>query len=97
MEPKYTPDGLPVVTEQTYESTISSIGKDLRLNESLGAELIRKIKRENPFINQVLENLVKTLGECDFVDGVNLGLISAYELLRRQSEANKLNEASSAQ
>jgi len=89
---EHTQDGLTVVSKPTYESVVSSMEKDRKLDKSFAEKVGQKIQKENPFVVKPLEDILQFYGEGEFGDGVAFGISIAYELLRNQSANDKLEE-----
>ena len=89
-EPKYTPDGLPVVSEETLIAMDDLFNKKEDKNKDIGS--FRKyLQKENPNLVSLMDGFVNCqVGSVDFLYGFINGMIVMYESLRRQSGANKL-------
>ncbi len=90
MKPKYTKEGLPVVSEANYKSLVHILQKEMR-HKFFGDDFSEKLKKENSFIHSALDAVLREYGECDYPDGVAFGIMFTYELLRRQGGANQLD------
>ena len=91
---RYTLDGLPVLRSETIPAMYEDfLGDDLvaRMNE-----LIAVVNKENPAVSQYLmamDNSLRTLGvEDDHLLAVRINVLLFYELLRRESQAYKLDD-----
>lgn len=95
MTEKYTPEGLPIVSDATLEVFLRDLqrqgleGRQARLLQ----DLAQKIQSENPVfwqeITQYREDSKNySPNPKDHGLGVLAGAIIGYELLRRQAEAN---------
>ena len=84
----YTPDGLPVVTKETVTSLAGIVQRELH-SYVCDAGMLRQIETENPLVYRIIESLKK---RCDNerYRAYAFGMYFTYELLRRQSAANKL-------
>lgn len=95
MAAKYTPEGLPVVSKDNYESLIGIWMREWKRAQkkpTVEDVLVRRLEKDNPLIMKVVSGSVRSLGEGEFCDGLAFGVAMTYELLRRQSEANKLEK-----
>ena len=98
--PKYTNEGLPIVSEETIDiylrdisirsDEISSKMLAIRCVDLIGTQL----EQENPLL-YLMEQLQITDYTKTELDAYRFGFASAYGLLRRQAEINKLEERSS--
>ena len=91
--PKYTQDGLPVITKEIYESYFSLLKREIIKKDIVSSDFEERLREENPLLYNTLEQIVKECGKCEFSDGVSFGFFFVYEILRNQSAANKLNES----
>ncbi len=91
-EPKYTPDGLPVVSEatcQAYNFLLKRSGKDLG---TCLEDYCSRLRKENPVLAEglgILANARTTKGDS-VAAAILLGSFMTYDFLRRQAAANKL-------
>lgn len=97
MKPKYTPEGLPILTKSTLEMHYI---EEKRLERETDDGLMRvmetrakEIFDENPVFEQALEKFCK---EYHF-EGMDKLCVQAagvyvYQLMKRQAEVNKLEE-----
>ena len=81
---KYTKQGLPIVSEATYDSIFAIFSKG-----SVEEALVENLLQENPVVYRALEDVLKASHD-DMHHGIILGIGFVYELLRRQAEANQL-------
>jgi len=84
----YTPDGLPVISEETilYLTSLFNRKDDLYMGDFKD-----RLEVENQNLNSFFEGML-SCGEAD-IENKNafiVGFFFAYEALRRQSAANKL-------
>ena len=91
--PKYTPGGLPIVTQETA----NMLARDLTgANPISDKDLAAIIYAENRFITTYISLTVLDVqrrgASKDVVQATKLGMLNVYELLRRQADANKLEE-----
>ena len=90
-KPKLTEDGLPVVSIDSVKS-FTEILKRERNMDQVADNIKERLLKENRRIYNFVDGVYKQYGESDFVDGVAFGVAITYELLRKQSEANKLEK-----
>ncbi len=94
-ERKYTSEGLPIVSQATMEVLARDLG-------ARGLEYIlqnlRRLVQTNVHAGQFLGiysdviSKIEGRDDTDFKKGLVMGYLCAYELLRRQAEANKLEK-----
>ena len=85
-EPKLTPEGLPVVTEHTGHS----LNHDVSSSASFSlAETYNRIRVYNPVLAEIIDVFAKQFDE-ETRGVARAKMIGIYELLRRQAEANQL-------
>lgn len=95
MKNKYTPEGLPVLTEETLEMHFV---EEKKLDGESEGNLIRVMERrakeifgENPVLEKALDKFCRKYG----FDGLEEAYVQAagvyvYQLMKRQAEINKL-------
>lgn len=95
---KYTQEGMPIISKDTYRTFIVTIRpRDIK-EGTFGRDFYRRLKGklmkkgENPLIIKALDDLLDGVGEGEFCDGAAFGVFFTYELLRQQMVANKLEE-----
>ena len=86
LEQKYTPDGLPVVTEANFNALVNILQKGT-LDERLGC--LARMREENPILYSAIQGIIENEAE-GYVLGVFTAAFIIYESLRRQESANKL-------
>ncbi len=87
-----TPDGMPVISQETFATLGALVLRETK-KSPVGRDFARQLEHENPVIYHVLEQLLDSFGECEYCDGVGFGIYATYELLRRQSAANRLHKS----
>ncbi len=87
-KPKLTPDGLPVVSRDNLHALLELSGT---AQEKYQEEFEERLRRENPGLYHEINHIMQLseLGE-EYLSGVGFGVMLAYESLRRQLAANKL-------
>jgi len=91
---KYTPNGLPVITQDTIDlffrdnAQIDREGFDSVLKNI--ERLTEHLSSTNPHITKALDRFAQEYGANRFES--YLGGIFVYELLKRQAEVNRLEE-----
>lgn len=95
---RQTPDGLPVL----QEGILDVLQRDSRQyasekkTQKFLEDIKRRIEHENPlYLEEIKRHARDTLSNGlsqDVAIGIIIGAETGYELLRRQAEANKLNE-----
>jgi len=88
VDERYTTEGLPIVSEATAEVWLRDYKNRSSQNRDMFGEIERKIVSDNPRIQEVIDICRGISGTENFY----LGFLVAYDLLRRQAEANKLAE-----
>lgn len=91
--PKQTQEGLPIVTQDIANLLARDlVGQNPISNE----DLITKIDTDNPIITKYILGTASNIQQRGVPSGVVqeaiLGMLNVYELLRRQADANKLEE-----
>ncbi|GEM_PF-2086376 len=89
-DPLTTRDGLPVVSQDTCESTRDLLIRATESSDGL-AELVFDMSEQQPDLYQ---SFVATLGAYESATqaaAVTVGFFTAYESLRRQAASNKLS------
>ena len=89
----YTPDGLPVVSEDQVKSYLAHLER-LKQEGTLGeytVELFERLEEDNPELVYSIAAAIDAL-PAELAEEVGAHLFGVYELLRRQAEANKLAE-----
>jgi hypothetical protein len=93
-QPKHTSEGLPIVTKETIGAFPFMLGKRV-VSEKEALSALERITNDNPelgkFITTTMVELEKRMG-AEYASGYLTGAFGAYELLRRQGEANNLKE-----
>ena len=89
-ESKYTPDGLPVVTEDNLLALVEILEKRTQIS----LDFLTKLKNENPGLGDLLTEINKDYkeNERDYVCGILGGAMLVYESLRRQAAVNRLEK-----
>jgi|TARA_Y100000310_G_C20257529_1_gene612065 hypothetical protein len=92
-KPKHTQEGLPMVTQDIANLLARDlVGQNPISNE----DLITRIDTENPIITKYILGTASNIQQIgvprDVVQEAILGMLNVYELLRRQADANKLEE-----
>ena len=86
----YTPDGLPVVNEETI-LYLTSLFK--RKDDTYMDDFKARLERENPSLNSFFESMLNcNEASVENKNAFLVGFFFAYESLRRQSESNKLEK-----
>ncbi len=88
---KYTPEGVPVISDGTYLSTIGILKRDSR-NTTFGKEIKERLGQENPLIFRMIDEITRYYGEGEFSDGFAVGASMVYEMIRRELAAGRLEE-----
>lgn len=85
-EPKYTPDGLPIVSKETL-TALNALAKRLDI-----VKFLDRVRNENPNLYEELEQIFSSDDKYpeNFVQAFTTGFGFCYESLRRQAAANKL-------
>ena len=91
-QPKYTSEGLPVITRETFDALRSDY-TDITADKE---DLRRSMQRENPLIWAYVERTDVAIEDRGFPEDVGTSasfyMLTIYGLLRRQAEANKLED-----
>ena len=91
---KYTADGMPVISKATLASLVDIFKRELRDRSFVQKEL-NQLRGENPVLRELWYKIYReNHGKGDhyngFANGFMGGVYMTYELLRRQSGANKM-------
>lgn len=91
MAEKYTPQGLPIISSSTFKVFL----RDTRVRDEIQLqEWLRIIKEENPGVADYLQYISDVTG--DFPTNARSYMLQTamglYMMIRRQAEANKLEE-----
>jgi hypothetical protein len=92
---KHTPEGLPVVSEETlkaYEEE-NERRSNRKGDNATNINLSKIMERENPFLNRYLQTTVGSyLLQNQIQESINFleGATRIYDILRRQAQANTL-------
>lgn len=89
VDSKYTLDGLPVISAETIVAAIDILSRLDTKKENL----IDRIKEENPNLFALVTQIVRSGSPTtDYKVGFWSGTMTVYELFRRQTAANKLED-----
>ncbi|MEK6937104.1 MAG: hypothetical protein AABW58_03470 [Nanoarchaeota archaeon] len=97
-KPKYTSDGLPVISPENIETYGKLYLRDLKRAgiEDVFKVFLEKLEKENHNLCTLLVSAIenrRALGfSDDYLTGLIIGARAVYEALRRQSAANKLEK-----
>jgi hypothetical protein len=82
----------PIVSEDTVNSTFKSIIDVIK--DGLTAATINQIRNENPILTDFVDSYCSVLATVDRASSVYfvMGVLSTYLLLKRQFEADVLNQ-----
>lgn len=87
-KPKYTPEGLPVLSEDVSAAFL----RDLKMGpEHMTDDIIKNIAITNERIASYMASAVLSYPEA-YQNRILGHLCCLYELLRRQADANKMGE-----
>lgn len=87
---KYTEEGLPVISKETFESLATYLDRELTRGSDFGVEVYDLLKKENPVITDVMQRALLRYPGTDFSDGVNFGVVFLYKLFKEQGASNEL-------
>jgi hypothetical protein len=91
-KPKYTPEGLPVVSKNTMEISKKEFSpEDIEALKKYSIECINRITESNPEVMNFMDNVVSSM-PYEHQPTVSLALVCLYELLRLQADANRMWE-----
>jgi len=99
-EPRYTEDGLPVVSIETVKSLLdilirSSEQEFRREVLNLGQGFYGRLAEENPHLCVMIQK-IESIGKENFgrnySNGLAVGAFLAYEAVRMQASANQLKD-----
>ena len=78
---------IPEITQDTIDSSLASILED----ESFCYKTLDKIKTENPVLYNMMEILILSGKDEEYVKGYIVGASQFYSLISRQAEANLMD------
>jgi len=84
VESRYTSEGLPVIKDDVFARMID------KLKNGLDDDLAGNLRTDNPKIFDLMKTMFELYNGNSFARGCLAGTMFTYELLRRQSAANKL-------
>ena len=92
-EQRQTPDGLPIVGQEVIDVFVRDVNvRDATVRAMLCLEIGQKTELENPYLVAYL----KKAGRESLTDEERIahmdGFLTCYELLRKQSESNQLDQ-----
>ena len=89
---KYTPDGLPVVTRETFRLFVELLNREQKaVISDTDATFEQLLKCENPVFYDALHALLPVYND-DEARGFVKGMQFTYEQLRRQMSAYRLDD-----
>ena len=94
MDKKYTQEGLPIVTEETYTAFMDEIGRDILMNDGVENTLeswLKEIERENSEVLKYIGGARSVFPDC-LGDRAVLFITGLYFLMKSQENNYKIQE-----
>jgi len=88
---RYTPEGLPIISLATAEVWLRDFLAKVSQGVDMTGEMERNMVNDNPRINDIIDTCLNAKG-LERMDNFYLGFLVVYDLLRRQAEANRLED-----
>ena len=87
MTGKITEYDLPIVSEETVVSFLRDLIRK-RANNDYVIDMVNRLNEDNPELPKLAKKL--SIGDSDNYQRILMGIYATYEILRRQSETNRL-------
>lgn len=94
MSSLYTPDGLPVVSKETYEAFLHDI-REIPLGKLNGLLLnyADELDKENPYLSRLVSMFISICGDDPKTSRQILETVTiTYKLMKSQMQNNKISE-----